>query len=99
MVIDCNIYDYVELACLYQLAVVATLKDNSRVSGIATTIIIEAKEHDKAAQGSKREECIVLKADNGDALNVVLTQIVSLTCVNENPHFKTLNFSNGSMTK
>lgn len=99
MTIDCNIYDYVEIACLYRLSVVATFKDNRQVEGVATTTIIKLIKHDNTAQTAKREECIVLKLDNGSIVDVVLSHIVSLTCVHENPHFRTLSFISGTMTK
>jgi Rho-binding antiterminator len=99
MAIDCNIYDYVEIACLYNLSVVAQLKDNSKVAGIATTTIIKLIEHNDPAQNSKREECIVLQTESGAKLDVVLSQIVSLTCLDDNPHFRTLNFISGTLSK
>lgn len=99
MAIDCNTYDYIEIACLYRLSVVAVLKNNRKVAGIATTTIIKMIEHNDPENNSKREECIVLQADNGAKFDVVLSQIVSLTCVDENPHFRTLNFTSGILTK
>ena len=99
MAISCNTYDYVEIACLYHLTVIAKLKDNREIVGTAITTKIQLIENVKLAREASKEECIVLKAQNGDMLNVVLTQIVSLTCLQQNPHFKMINFVDGTMTK
>lgn len=98
-VINCNTYDYVEIACLYHLTVVAKLKDNREIVGTAITTKIALIENANLAHEASKEECIVLKAQSGEMLFVVLTQIISLTCLQQNPHFKMINFVDGTLTK
>lgn len=79
--ISCNDYDYIEIACTYQLPLKLTLKSGEIIHCIATdTSVNEA-----------REECVRVVIDSSKRL-VVLDQIKTMEAEIENPHFKKVSF-------
>jgi len=60
--IDCNNYDYIEIACMHQYPIKLTLRTQSIVEGIALDTQLNAS----------REECIKLMSDGEERLIVFL---------------------------
>jgi len=74
--IDCNNYDYIEIACMHQYPIKLTLRTQSIVEGIALDTQLNAS----------REECIKLMSDGEERL-IVLDSISTLEVCVDNPHF------------
>ena len=88
--ISCNHYDYIEIACLYRLAVELRLESGQLQQGIAMD----------TGRNSNGEECLLLedRQENGNGENshthyVVLDQIKTMRALASNPHFDVINFS------
>jgi Rho-binding antiterminator len=84
--IACQLYDYVEIACMYKLHVKAVFKNGDEVEGQAiNTGIVQ---FDSGAQ-----ECLLVKTQNDENLQtIVLGNVVKLVAVTENPHFSEVYF-------
>ena len=87
--IDCNTYDFVEIACMYNMALTITAIDGTQESGSAMTTQIN----------SQRQECLVLEADKGNTVLLILEQIKTMTANQANPHFRQVNFVNNQVDK
>ena len=79
--ISCAQHDYVEIACMYKLPVILTLKSGEELEGVAMD----------TQRNQQREECLKLKTGNDDQL-VVLDQIRRMVAVESNPHFDKVDF-------
>jgi len=78
--IRCDIHDYIEIACLYRIEVLLTLRSGEEIIGVASTTNIDAQ----------RQECIVIECAE-EPVSVVLDTIKTMTAVTANPHFSNVN--------
>jgi len=81
MPISCNLYDTIEIVCMYHYPVTLTLCDKTQISGVA----LDTKRNDE------RLECIELRVDDIATL-VVLSSLKTMTVDIENPHFQSVSF-------
>lgn len=81
MPISCNLYDTIELVCMYHYPVTLTLIGGQLITGIAND----------TARNADNEECIELDVD-GESTLVVLSQLDSMQVNIENPHLSLVNF-------
>ncbi|AKH19415.1 Rho-binding antiterminator [Sedimenticola thiotaurini] len=79
--ISCAQHDYVEIACLYRMGVILTLRSGEVLRGIAVD----------TARNQAGEECLKLSTGSAEAL-VVLDQVRQMEAAEENPHFATVDF-------
>lgn len=85
--ISCQLYDYVEIACLYHYPIKFLLRDGGVIEGIA----LDTLRNDIA------EECIKIKlTSDGTEQLLVLDSILSMQALIENPHFQLVNFELGT---
>ena len=75
--ISCDKHDYIEVACLYRLAVELTLSSGEKYSGQAKDIQLD----------ENRNECILLSLENGGDKTIPLSDIKQLRALTKNPHF------------
>lgn len=80
--ISCSQYDYIEIACLYGIAVELTLINGSSISGLALT----------TSYNQQKQECMEIEV-GGDAVLVPTKQILAMTALCENPHFTQIEFT------
>jgi len=86
----CELYDYIEIACMHHLEVLLTLKDGSEWKGVAQD----------TARNAKKEECIkLILTGSGHAQIVVLDDLLIMESITKNPHFSRVDFSSGSAIK
>ena len=79
--ISCQLHDYIEIACLYQLEISITLKKGIITQGSAMT----------TETAPEREELLILKTDSGPQ-KINLSDIKLMTALTENPHFNRIKF-------
>ncbi len=79
--ISCEIHDYVEIACMFQLSVTLTRQSGEVISGVALDTQYNAN----------RSECIALSVGNETVL-IPLGELTAMTANQSNPHFETINF-------
>jgi Rho-binding antiterminator len=82
VMLDCNTYDYIEIACMYKMSVSFTAINGAIISGKAITTLID----------SKRQECIKLLTSAGENTVVVLSEMKIMSANQPNPHFKEVPF-------
>ncbi|WP_428774672.1 Rho-binding antiterminator [Vibrio sp.] len=80
--ISCQQHDYLEIACLYQIAVKLTLADGTVVTGTAL---------DTRYDDHKRE-CILIATELGQQL-ISTESLNSMQAMKPNPHFDTVSFT------
>ncbi len=80
--ISCAQYDYIELACLYQISVELQLNDGSAVQGDALDTQYDAN----------RRECLVLEIE-GKKRMFATECLVSMKALTPNTHFDLIQFS------
>ncbi|MFZ8201477.1 Rho-binding antiterminator [Alteromonas portus] len=84
MNISCQLYDYIEIACMYNLEVSAKLKGGETKSGRALTTIIDKRSRTPT-------ECVQILI-NGAVQNIALNEIAQLHAITDNPHFSSVSF-------
>ena len=84
MNIACQLYDYIEIACMYKFEVSAVLKNGKVKSGKALTTVIDKR-------GKVPIECIQILTD-GTVQNIALADIAQLHAKTDNPHFSSVSF-------
>ena len=82
--IACQLYDYIEIACMYGLEVSVVLKGGNTINGKALTTVID-KRNDVAT------ECIQMSIDKTKQ-NIALNEIAQLHAITDNPHFSSVSF-------
>jgi len=91
LVISCEMYDYIEIVCLFKYPIEIHLKSGDIITGIGQD----------TKRNSKRQECILVNVFDNVVDNpkkqssqlVVLDGIVQLSVLQNNPHFQTISFS------
>lgn len=81
MPISCNLYDTIEIVCMFHYPVTLTLVNGQSITGIAKD----------TARNTQNEECIELDVE-GEGTLVVLSQLDSMHVNIANPHLSTVNF-------
>ena len=89
--IQCQLYDYIEIACLRHYTLSIKLLDGSEIEGRAETTKIQDKQEFliikvAADQGQKEEK----KEEN---MPIRLDKIKSITALDENAEFKTVDIN------
>ncbi|WP_260261088.1 Rho-binding antiterminator [Vibrio intestinalis] len=79
--ISCSQYDYLEIACMYKLAIKLVLTDGSIVEGTAFD----------TGYNSDKQEVIVLKIAN-ELTKIPTETLASITALTANPHFNHIDF-------
>ena len=79
--ISCQLHDYIEIACLYQLKVSIALNKGIISQGSAIT----------TETTPERQELLILKTNAG-IQKINLSDIKSMTAMTENPHFIRVDF-------
>lgn len=81
--LSCDLHDYLEIACMFNIPVVLTCINGDKHQGIATTTFIS----------SEKVECLTLKLENCDELlSLPLETLLSMQALVNNPHFDLVNF-------
>ena len=78
--IKCDIYDYIEVACLYKIEVLLTLHSGEEVKGVADTTSINGD----------KQEFLVIKQGT-ETQNIELVSIKNMKALTPNPHFSSLD--------
>ena len=78
--ISCTLHDYLEIACLYGYQIRLTLKDNQTIEGKAIDTLTTAE---------KREYLLI---DNGQKLQIELTELKKLQVLTPHAQFKEVVF-------
>lgn len=79
--ITCAQHDYVEIACLYRMGVILTLRSGALCRGIALDTVTNRQ----------RVECLKLDTGRGEEL-VPLDQLRLMEAAEPNPHFDRVAF-------
>lgn len=87
--ISCQTFDYIEIACMYQLPIRLVGKDFSEIRGKALNTLIN----------DNRQECIELSQINGQKVRVALDDIQVMQAEKANPHFAWVNLVTNKMAK
>ena len=82
--IACQLYDYIEIACMYGLEVSVVIKGRHTIYGTALTTVIDRR-NDVAT------ECIQMSIDKTKQ-NIALNEIAQLHAITDNPHFSSVSF-------
>jgi len=82
--IPCQLYDFIEIACMYKLEVTAVLDNGEKRSGKALTTVIDRG-------GNVPTECIQIHID-GIVQNIALNEIAQFHAITDNPHFSSVSF-------
>jgi len=85
--ISCHQHDYVEIACLYHLALQLKLKDGSTKNGVAQTTQYNAD----------KQECLVIDVEH-HLVEIILDEVLSMKAFKSNPHFDLITFNNSDDT-
>ncbi|MFT5757436.1 MAG: Rho-binding antiterminator [Alteromonadaceae bacterium] len=83
-ILDCNLHDYIEIACMYKIEILLTIKGDSKLIGtpITTTII------------KNSGEFLVFKAKHTDeSILIDLLSLKSMQAISSNPHFDNISLS------
>ncbi|MBU2898260.1 transcriptional antiterminator [Vibrio pectenicida] len=79
--ISCSEYDYIEIACLYQIPIRLVTESAQVFEGKAKTTNYD----------DHRRECIVIETLCGD-IQIPTETLVSMTALINNPHFREIVF-------
>ncbi|MCL2915562.1 Rho-binding antiterminator [Shewanella corallii] len=74
--INCEVHDVLELACIYRIEVQLTLSDGTSISGIAST----------TRTGQNKHEYLVIEHTDGP-VEVDMESIKMMRALTRNPHF------------
>jgi len=79
--LNCQIHDYVEIACMYRMSVRLTMKNGNFFEGEAQDIVLD----------QLRQECLSIKNEEGNC-QLVLVEIQSMQALIDNQHFDLVEF-------
>ncbi|CAA0123847.1 Uncharacterised protein [BD1-7 clade bacterium] len=86
--VSCQLYDYIEIACLYRIPVDLTLVSDALVEGIAVDTCIEL-----GAEFMVLDHLELAKAsDEPQRLKIDISTIKIMAARVKNPHFDQVNF-------
>lgn len=79
--LNCHIHDYVEIACMYRIAVRLTMKSGELEEGVAYDVV----------RNIEKQECLLLKQGDHDN-NIILEEVQSMQALTNNSHFSLVEF-------
>lgn len=82
MAIACELYDTIEIVCMYRYSVTLLLKNGDKMSGVAMDTV----------RDEMKQECIALENDGVRSL-VVLEALKEMRVNVNNPHFSVVCFN------
>ena len=82
-ILNCDRYDYLEIACLYSFVIELTLTNNQQYEGRALTIQIET---------DSGEVLVFANKHDGNEMKFPLSELKSMRAITENPHFSYIEF-------
>ncbi|TQV88395.1 Rho-binding antiterminator [Aliikangiella coralliicola] len=88
-IINCNIHDYIEIACMYSFEIELSLNDGTNTIGRAVTTIIQTDSETQTNTG--KAEYLVLQSEK-ERKNVLLSSIKKMRAITVNPHFDIITF-------
>lgn len=81
--LNCDLHDYLEIACMYKILVSIKLTDGRIVKGSPITTKINAD----------KEECLVFKPDDSvTGINIPMYLLESMEAITHNHHFNAVVF-------
>ena len=80
--ITCQQYDYIEIACLYHLAIKLIFTDGKTICGIAQDI----------SYNQNKQQCLLLHQQTGVA-SIEISTLKSMQALTANTHFSVINFN------
>jgi Rho-binding antiterminator len=84
VMLDCNLHDYIEVACLYKIEVMLTLKDGNIVKGIPITT--------NTSKG--KEELLTFRVKSlSEDMFINLLSIKYMAALSHNIHFDKISFT------
>ncbi|NRA61714.1 MAG: Rho-binding antiterminator [Psychrobium sp.] len=78
---NCDLHDYIEIACMFNYPVKLIFKSGSMLEGIAID----------TQRNKSHEECLKIKVESVETL-VPLNDISTMEASVDNPHFQVINF-------
>lgn len=84
-ILNCDLHDYLEIACLYQYQVTITLNSGDKFTGTPKTTA--ARE-----EGPNKYEVLIFACDNGDTVDVELLQLKSMQVHTKHAKFTSISF-------
>lgn len=84
-ILNCDLHDYLEIACLYQYHVTLILRSGDEYRGIPQTTCAKTK-------GDTKYEVLIFKCDDGDTIDVDLLQLTSMQVNTPNEKFTHISF-------
>ncbi|CAE6933992.1 COG4568 Transcriptional antiterminator [Vibrio sp. B1REV9] len=79
--VTCNQYDFIELACMFNILIEITLKNGEQHQGKALD----------TGYDMERQECLFLDVE-GEHIAFPTEQLISMKALQENPHFSDVTF-------
>ena len=79
--ISCQLYDYIEIACMYHYQVEVTFHDQTTMQGRAMTTEIS----------KNKKEWLVLEQPD-ETIKVEMDKMISMRALTDNPHFEQVKF-------
>jgi Rho-binding antiterminator len=83
-ILACDLHDYIEIACLYQIKVVLELQNGATLEGVAANTKVSK---------AKIEYLEFKDIINQKTVFVSLADLKLMTAIDENRHFKQINFN------
>lgn len=80
-ILPCHIHDYVEISCLYGFEIELAFNNRETIQGKAMTTEVTPD----------KSELLLLLVE-GMTVKVELTDILTMTAINKNPHFDVIEF-------
>jgi len=80
--ISCELYDYIEVVCMFKYPVRLTLHSGAAFDGVAQD----------TARDELKQECIRITVESGEKL-IILDEIRTLEVQVQNPHFERVEFA------
>ncbi len=83
-IIDCDLHDYIEIACIFNIEIELTTIEGKEYKGIPQTTSIDEK---------KIEQLILKQTYNSLEISLPLMQLKKMTALTKNYHFSDINFN------
>lgn len=83
-VLDCDLHDYIEIACMHKYVVELTTHDGMVVNGICVDTSINA---------ARQEIVVVNDYSTKRHIELVLTELTTMVAMDSNPHFEYVKFA------
>lgn len=80
--VSCQLFDYIEIACLYHFELELKVINNDIITGIAID----------TTRNSDKQECLILQSKDQSKQLVELDHIISMQAITKNPHLDKIVF-------